>query len=107
MGKKQVLPIKPREVAAVQRSQIPPEVIEVFNELIAKELSSNSAVVQQEDVVKRIVEKMGVERKEIFDGKWLNIEAIFRNAGWKVEYDSPGYSETYGAKFIFTKNKKS
>ena len=36
---------------------------------------------------------------------WLDVEGIYRKAGWDVEYDSPGYCEDYPATFKFRKKK--
>jgi hypothetical protein len=32
----------------------------------------------------------------------LDIEPIYREAGWIVEYDKPAYCENYDANFTFT-----
>lgn len=32
------------------------------------------------------------------DHGWLDLEDIYRDEGWTVEYDSPGYNETYEAR---------
>lgn len=32
-------------------------------------------------------------KDEIFDNHWLDIEDIYREQGWKVKYDKPGYNE--------------
>ena len=31
------------------------------------------------------------------------IEPLYREKGWNVEYDKPGYNEFYKARFIFKK----
>jgi hypothetical protein len=46
---------------------------------------------------------MGVSRQEVFDNQWLDIEDIYREAGWKVSYDKPAYNETYKAYFTFSR----
>jgi hypothetical protein len=42
-------------------------------------------------------------QSEVYAKGWLNFEAIYEEAGWKVVYDKPGYNETYDANFTFTK----
>jgi hypothetical protein len=98
---KKVVPIKPHDIVREKSKHIPPAVIEAFNELIAKGFSGGSARVVQDDVVKLIVEK-GFKRSDIFDNGWLDVEEIFEKNGWKVEYDKPGYCETYEAYFVFS-----
>lgn len=108
-----VQPIKPNEVAALKVNLIPDYVIEAFNQMIAEnyKVPSKSATVYQDAVVKRILElspKEFVEsltpitRQLIFDKGWLDIEEIFRSAGWDVKYDKPSYDESYEAYFKFT-----
>lgn len=43
---------------------------------------------------------------EVFKKGWLNVEYLFRAAGWEVQYDKPGYNETYEAYFTFSKKVK-
>jgi len=102
MSDKKVAPIKPSEVMVLKEQSFPPEVLEAFNELIAKEFSDGQALVMQEDVVKLIVKK-GIGRAKIFRNNWLDVEDVYRKAGWKVYFDSPGYNEDYEAGFKFSK----
>lgn len=97
-----VKPISPDEVLGQKKASIPDVVFEVFNELIAEDYSNGYSSFRQDEVVKRLVKK-GLKRAEIFDKGWLDIEGIYRDAGWKVEYDSPGYNEDYPAIFNFSK----
>lgn len=102
---KEVKPISPAEV----KTLIPKEVILAFNELIAENFCRNKAVVYQNRVVERIMQKLRVSgdtettRHMIFDRGWLDIEDLFRKSGWNVKYDKPGWDESYEAHFIFTK----
>lgn len=98
---KKVLPIKPKDIAGAKAKSFPPEVIETFNELIAKNYSGGSARILQKDVVSALVKK-GFKSAEIFDNHWLDVEDIFRKSGWEVSYDRPGYCESYDASFEFT-----
>ncbi len=98
-------PIRPEEVTKVQVEQFPPEVFQVFNALIAENISNGDALVFQEDAVKRMV-ACGLRRALIFQKGWLNVEDAYREAGWKVEYDKPGYNESYPASFRFKSARK-
>ena len=94
-------PIKPEEVKATATK--PDEVIETFNELIKKYWDGERAVVPQREAVKMITERMGIDDKEIYRRRYLDIEFVYLRAGWKVEYDKPGYNENpYPAKFTFS-----
>jgi hypothetical protein len=98
---KQVLPIKPKDIARQKSKNIPSAVIEAFNELIAKDFDGESARVLQAEAVKQIVGK-GIKKGDIFANGWLDVEEIFEKKGWVVEYDKPAYCESYEPVFIFT-----
>ena len=100
-----VKPINPDEVVEQKKACIPDAVIEAFNDEIARRFLGNSATVKQDDVLARIQEK-GIERGMVFDNGWLDVEDIYRKAGWEVFYDKPGYNETYASTFKFTRKKK-
>lgn len=100
-----VRPLSPKEVVEKKINSIPDAVFEVFNELIAKDFNGAYAIVKQKEVVKRLVEK-GLKEKEIYENHWLDVEDVYRKAGWKVEYDKPGYNESYDAYFEFCPRSK-
>ncbi len=102
---KKVAPIKASEIDKVRHQAIPDVVVEAFNELILKNFSSGSATVMQDDVAKLIVQK-GLKRQDIFDNHWLDVEDLYRKNGWKVDYDKPGYNESYNAYFVFSAKTK-
>lgn len=94
-------PIKPEEVefSATKTD----EVIQVFNELIQKYWDGTQARFKQDEAVGLITERMGQKPGFLFENKYLDIEHLYRRAGWKVEYDKPGYNESYPATFTFSK----
>lgn len=97
-------PIRPDDVAGMKGKMIPDAVIEAFNEIIAQHYYNGTATFKQQDIVARIVQK-GIKRDDIFTNHWLDIEPIYRAAGWKIFYDKPGYNETYEPTFTFTRRK--
>ena len=99
-----VRPIRPAEAAKKSMIDFPDAVFESFNQLISKDFSGNSATVRQPDVIKLMTEK-GLNRADIFENHWLDVEPLYRSAGWEVKYDRPGYNESYEAYFVFTKKK--
>jgi hypothetical protein len=103
-------PVTPQEALNLKKENIPDYVFTAFNELISENLSNGRAKVEQPNVVARILQKAAIgnieiTRSEIFSKGWLDVEGIYRKAGWKVEYDKPGYNESYDAYFVFTGNK--
>lgn len=103
-----VEPISPKDVLALKEKVIPPEVIEAFNEMIARGFDGRRSTFLQKDVGNLIIEKLSVNgKKPTFKTEWLDVESLYENKGWKVEYDKPGYNETYEASFVFTVSKGS
>lgn len=98
-----VEPIKPGEIQEVKNSSIPDKVLEVFNQLITDNWNGRSSTFKQEEVVEILVDQHEFDKSEIFDKHWLDVEPLFRSQGWIVEYDKPGYCETYAATFTFRK----
>jgi hypothetical protein len=100
-------PISPSEVGKAKTSRIPDRVIEAFNECISKHWDGGAATFTQDEVIRLVVAKMPeVERHTIFESKWLDVEDGYRAAGWQVEYDRPGYCETYEARFTFKRRTR-
>jgi hypothetical protein len=113
-------PITPREVVKAKKTIIPEFVLEAFNEMIAKNWADGSSCFKQDDVVDLIKAKWVASGQkvnedeifdshwedEIFDSHWLDVEDVYRKAGWSVKYDSPAYCETYPATFEFKPRRK-
>ena len=94
-------PITPNEVASQKLKTMPEGVLAAFNELIASKYTDGISVVTQDDVIKLIFLKTDINRAEVFKEGYLNVEEIYREAGWKVEYDKPGYNESCSPFFTF------
>jgi len=101
-------PIKPSDVVELKRKVVIPEkVFDAFNELIAKYWTGSSARFTQDEVMRLVLKKFArtnnVTRRSVYDNRWLDVEPIYREAGWKVVYDRPGYNESYEPTFAFSK----
>lgn len=92
-------PISPNDA----QQTLPEEVYEAFNELIQTKLRGKTATVLQVDAATLIASKMDITTKEVHERGYLDVEGAYRAIGWKVEYDKPGYNESYEASFKFTK----
>lgn len=80
-----------------------PTVIQAINELMAESGKTNRIKLFQKDIVARITTlDSQLTSKYVFDKHLLDIEDVYREQGWKVEYDKPGYSESYEAFFVFS-----
>ena len=100
-------PIKPNEAAALKKTVFPDFVIQAFNNMIVKNLNGKYSTILQKDIISEIkrVSKIKLTNDQIFDNHYLDVEDMYRDAGWKVEYDKPAYCETYEPIFIFTKKE--
>lgn len=103
-----VEPIRPDEIGNAKAQQYPAFVLRAFNQEIAANYTAGRAVVYQNKVIQTIIEcalQEGavIDRGDVFDKKYLNVEEIYEDAGWKVSYDKPGYNESYEANFTFKK----
>lgn len=99
-------PITPGEVSKKKAADMPDQVIEAFNELIAKHWDGKASSFKQTEIVDLIVSRMEVRRGAVFDNGWLNVEELYEKAGWEVDYDQPGWAdEHYEPVFTFTKLK--
>lgn len=101
-----VAPIKPDEVAATKQAILPPEVITCWNNMIAQKFSGGEARIELKDIIASITKAMNTNSKRVLDEDWLEVEDIYRAAGWKVVYDRPGYDETYEPFFVFSKKSR-
>jgi hypothetical protein len=99
-----VKPFSPSDVLREKPKNIPDFVITVVNELLVKKFDGSYAIIKRDTIINILLEKKLVAtRQEIFENRWLDFEPIYENAGWKVEYDQPGYGDTdYDAYFKFT-----
>lgn len=93
-------PITPQEVAGAKRKYIPAAVFDAFNAEIAQRFAGGRAIVPQETIVARL-EAAGLQRREIFDSGWLNVEESYEAAGWTVIYTKPAYNESGSPYFEF------
>lgn len=101
-------PIRPDQVLKAKAAQIPEFVFEAFNAMITKNWNGRSARVDQSEVLAEIrFRQVDAEPRyrglDPFVEHWLDVESVYRTAGWRVDYDKPGFNESYEAFFVFEK----
>ena len=101
--------IKPIDVDKIDelfQKQIPECIIDAVNKLIISHYSptKKEATIKQDEIRDMVVTEE-MSRNKIFKNNWLDIEDIYRNVGWIVEYEKPAYCETWDAYFVFKKPK--
>lgn len=98
-------PITPSEVTAGKEATLPDEVISSFNEAISEYWNGTSSIVRQSYIQELIAFRLGISVNLVIENGYLDVEEIYRNAGWSVTYDKPAYNESYQATFEFRKAK--
>ena len=103
-------------VTPIARKDIKPfnhfwdETIEAFNELIQNNWHNDSATILQKDAENRILEKILIKynsdhesyyRDLMYKTHQLDVEDLYRKQGFKVEFDKPGFNESYAPHYIF------
>lgn len=108
-----IQPIRPEQVPQIRRARLLDEVVAAFNELIARNIHRRQVTILQKEVVALIISKLQQRpdwsgksaaqiEAELFRSNMLDVEDTFREAGWQVVYDKPGYNESYDAFFTFS-----
>lgn len=96
-------PITPAEVT--KSGNLPDEVIEVFNSLIAEKWHGRTSVVLQKTAAAQVAKKLKIPIQKVYDKHYLDIEGAYERAGWSVRYRKPGFNEDfYEPHFEFSKN---
>lgn len=98
-----VKPISPDEVVDQKKKDIPDIVMETWNSNIARNYTSGSSTIGLTDIKDALCAVTGKTRNEIYKLGYLDIEDVYRAAGWSVFYDTPAYNETYEASYTFKK----
>lgn len=102
-----VAPISPAEAEKAHCGTIPDSIIDAFNKLIVKHYKPilKEAVVKQDEVLDMVCgdpDSGKLKRADVFSNHWLDVEDIYREQGWNVDYDKPAYNETYDPYFVFS-----
>lgn len=103
---KEIKPLSKKEVIELKKSNIPQIVIDAVNKLLIKKYDFyvQSATITVEEILDLIVGDKDCgkfAREEVFKNKMLDFEFLFEKEGWKVEFVSPSYCETFKPYFKF------
>ena len=74
--------------------------------MIEEKFYNGEARILQKEIVERIMAKNNITSETLFKNHYLDFEYLYIDAGWGVEFNNPGYNETYKAYFIFSKKVK-
>jgi len=98
-------PLSPDEV--YDNPDVPDFVIEAVNKLLKQQFRNGSCTLKQDEITDEIIKiaPEGVTKTELYKKHYMDFEIVYRNAGWKVEYDKPAFNESYEAKFTFSRKQ--
>lgn len=101
-------PIRPDEIINLKKDYLPSEIIQAINECIIKNWNGKYSRFTLKEVTSLMLEKMLVKHKPytrqmIYDNGYVDFEDVYRDVGWKVVYDKPGFNENYQANFTFSR----
>lgn len=98
----EIKPLSPSDINL--KNRIPSYVIEAVNELIKKYYIGKSFTFTQDELIQKIISLGPYElrKNDIFDKKYLDIEQIYNENGWTVQYELPCRDESFDAYFKFT-----
>lgn len=101
-------PLKPEDIGVAKKAVLPDEVIAAANELIAKKWNGHRARFTTDELADKIEKEFIAAGKAITPGKigkenWLDIEDVYRDEGWKVEFVKEGWNDPAPDYYVFTK----
>jgi hypothetical protein len=101
----EIKPIRPDEITSNLLDIIPSAIIQATNILLKEKYRGTGSVdIKQDEIINKALSiDESLTRDEIFSKKYLDIEKLYSEYGWKVSYDKPSYRENYDAYFTFNK----
>lgn len=93
-----MIKVKPISLENIDNKELSDELVERVNNLIRMNWNGHSAEV--------ILDHITRPSTTYQNGDWRAICRLYKEYGWDVETDFPGYCENYKAKLIFRKKHK-
>lgn len=87
-------PLRPDEVLSVKAETFPQEVYIAVNGLLAERLHGQFAQISIKGLIARM-EQLGLDKKEIVERGWDRVGAVYKQAGWDVDYHAPSMDDAY------------
>lgn len=98
-------PFTPKQaLAAANAGTIPEQVFDAFNAFLSDRAGDapSGIMVKQDEVLALLAKAWPQTKRHVyFEKGWLDVEAAYRKAGWRVTFDKPGYNESGGAFWVF------
>ncbi len=103
LNNSEILPITKEQVLQNIANHFPSFVIESFNQCIQESKAKGSDKVLQKNVVNKIINltEGAYTSSDIYNNKWLDIEVLYSQYGWRVTYHKPAFNESGESYFTF------
>lgn len=95
-------PISPAEAKKLQYTYIPEAVYAAVNKFLVQKANSKNITIKVKDVIEEIERTSDITSTDLYDNYWLDIEPAYKEQGWIVFYDKPGWNENYDSFWKFT-----
>lgn len=86
--------------------EIPSLIVMIVNKMIDEFWDGHQSRVWQSDILVRIAKLAGFDKETVVRNRWLDIEPMYREAGYNVKYVKPPHGEKGDAYFEFTLKDK-
>lgn len=96
-----IKPIIPADAEYQKNAFVPDEIIELFNKLIVEKYDGRRSRFSQEEILSLVVKNTNFIAGDVYRNRYLDVENLYRQAGWFVEYFHNEFNEPY---FIFNTN---
>ena len=96
-------PVSPAEALELKTQLLPSVVFEVVNELIARNIDAEGRSARfNNNELKAAFAKRGYSNwNNVVECGYLGFVPAYKQQGWNVEVDKPGYNETYPTTWTF------
>lgn len=103
MDSRKPAPFTPHDAANARLESMPACVINAFNYLLARYYFAGKAHITEEMAIDEIIafSNNRLASPEVRKRRYLDVEDIYREYGWEVEYKRPSYDESFKAHYIF------
>lgn len=99
-------PITPKELAKKVGCHIPKDIIKAFNNYLEEnsELDDNVVTcrIELDAIVKYITKCTNFSSNDLYDKNYLDVEPVFRRAGWEVTFHKSPYYDTSPSFYVFS-----
>lgn len=96
-------PMRPGDAAKHKANLIPQEVFDTYDTLIAQNLGHGSATVYLSDLVDALIAGgLATSFDDAQKKGYLDVEDVYRQNGWTVRFEKPGFNEGRRQHFVFT-----